>query len=337
MSEQTEAPGPGGGPTERIRGWLRGRRAWIEFQEMNREGWRRAWRRRSIQRRILDSPPLATAATGAVELRVLTWRRDWINMLWALKSFYHRSGADYPLYIHDGGLLPAQARELSRHFPAATIVERAAADDRVSRELRRRGHDRSLAYRTINPSTQKLFDFYLFSTTDHVVSVDSDIVFFQNPRELLVPPEGLPRNRYNRDCAYWYSMGLDELEAEFGLRPPPYINSGLSVVRRETIDFSRIEEWLGHPTLFADRWVTEQTLHALCGAAAGVELLPDSYLVSTEPGIEESTVCKHYPGYFRPLLYEEGMAHLLAGGFLDELRGGRAPAGRSPAGAPVLG
>ena len=316
--ESTNAPGMG--PRDLARRWLRKQRLWIEFQEANREGWRHALTRRRMQRKILDTPPVRTSAAGTVEVRVLTWRRDWMNMVWALKSFYQRSGADYRLYIHDGGLLAAQARELARHFPDATIVDSADAGARVKRELERRGHLRSLEYRMVNPSTRKLFDFYLFSDANYVLSIDSDIVFFRHPTELIVPDAGIARNRYNRDCAYWYSMSLDEMEAAFGLRPPPLVNSGLSVIRRETIDFDLIDRCLSHPKLFADRWVTEQTLHALCGAAHGVELLPESYLVSTSPGFADGTVCKHYPGYFRPLLYEEGMAHLVASGFLTELR-----------------
>jgi hypothetical protein len=135
-----------------------------------------------------------------------------------------------------------------------------------------------------------------------------------------VPPEGVTRNRYNRDCEFWYSMSLDELETNFGLRPPPQINSGLALVRRTSIDFDQIERWLDHPKLFEDPWVTEQTLHALCSTAYGVEFLPDSYHVDTKPGLAPETICKHYPGYFRTGLYTEGMAHLIRAGFLDDLR-----------------
>ena len=304
-----------------LRSYLRRQPLWLELREVQREGFGRAWRRARYQRRILDTPPLRTGREGPAEVRVLTWRRDWVNLLWALKSFYHFAGVDYPLYIHDGGLLPGQAERLRAHFPDATLVPAAEADARIAELFEGRGLERCLAYRRRNPSTRKLFDFFAFSRADDLVCIDSDIVFFRRPELLLVPPEGVPRNRYNEDCAYWYSMDLDELEAAFGLRPPPRINSGLALIRRASIDFDRIEGWLAHPKLFADPWVTEQTLHALCATAYGVELLPpDTYRVDTEPGLTPAMVCKHYPGFFRTLLYTEGMAHLIATGFLDALR-----------------
>ena len=292
-----------------VRRWLRSRRSWRAFQEARREGWDNVRRRRHYQSKILGSPPIRTARSGPVEVRALTWDRDWKNLLWALKSFYHFARVDYPLFIHDGGLRPGQAEKLRRHFPDATFVGLDEADGRIRGHLS--GRPRSLEYRLQNPSTRKLFDFFAFSKADYLLSIDSDIVFFGRPDLLLVPPEGLDRNRYNRDIGFWYSMTVDELREAFGIAPPERINSGLSVIKRDSIDFDAIEDWLGHPKMFADKWVTEQTLHALCSTVHGVEFLPETYLVANEAGLDPSLVCKHYPGFFRKYLYTEGMARLL--------------------------
>ena len=299
---------------------FRDRRWYLDFRWATREGLLHAWRRRRLQRRILQTPPVQTSVRGNVEVRALTWRRDCLDLIWALKSFYHFSETDYPLLIHDGGLLDFQVALLRRHFPDATIVGRAEADDRVDEILRARGLGRCREYRSLNITTRKLFDFFLLSSADYLISIDSDILFFRKPELLLVPRGGIGKNRYNRDQGSWYAMTPDEMEASFGIRPPEFINSGLSVIRKDTIDFDSIERWLEHPKLFQDRWVTEQTLHDLCAARCGAELLPDTYLVSTEPGLSVDTVCKHYPGFFRPLHYEEGMRRLVVMGFLDRLR-----------------
>ncbi len=309
-------------PVKTLREWLRRQRRWQEFQELRREGWRDARRRRQVQPKILDTPPVRTAKAGPVEVRMLTWRRDWINAIWALKSYYHFAGVDYPLFLHDGGLAPGQGERLLQHFPDATFLPREESDARVAALFDARGLSRCREYRLLNPSTRKLFDFFAFSDAETILSIDSDIVFFRRPDLLTVPPGGYPRNLYNEDRAFWYSMELDELESAFGVRPPERINSGLSVVRRESIDFASIDAWLAHPKLFANRWVTEQTLHALCSTVFGVSFLPPEYRIDTEPGLSPAYICKHYPGFFRPLLYQEGMTHLLQTGFLDALRSG---------------
>ncbi len=295
--------------TDGLRGWLRNQPAWVKFQEINREGWAQAFRRSRIQRLILGTRPVRTASSGKVEVRVLTWRRDWINAIWTIKSFYHSSGTDLPLFIHDGGLEPGQLQTLASHFPDATVVTQDDANRRVEEILSRRGLKRCREYRSKNIATRKVFDFFLLSSAEQIISIDPDVIFFKRPAELLDQPHA--RNLYNKDMEFAYSMSLDELEAAFGLRPPPLINSGLSRVARDSMDFEKIEEWLSHPKLFGDKWVTEQTLHALVSARHGVETLPETYLVSTHPGLRPDLVCKHYPGFFRGLLYSEGMRHLV--------------------------
>lgn len=299
-----------------LRAELRKRLWWIKFRELNREGWKKAWVRHRIQNAILRTPPLRTGREGDIEVRALTWRRDWKNLIWALKSFYHFSGCAYPLYIHDGGLTEEGRTALRAHFPDAHFPSREEAEARVEEAFNERHLDRCRAYRKKNTTTFKLFDFFLMSQARTVFSIDSDIVFFQSPDELLDAHPG--QNLYNHDEKYWYSMSLDELEACFGIRPIPYLNSGLARIERESIDFESIEEWLAEPRLFTDDWVTEQTLHALCSMRHGVELLSPLYMVSTKPGFLENVVCKHYPGNLRPLLYEEGMRRLVQSGFLTQ-------------------
>src|SRR5439155_18679936 len=99
-------------------------------------------------------------------------------------------------------------------------------------------------------------------------------------------------------------------EEAFGIRPPPLINSGLSRVRAAAMDFVRIDQWLAHPKLFADQWVTEQTPQALCATLDGFEFLPEGYEVGAPQPISPHTIARHYAGLFRPMLYNEGMRRL---------------------------
>jgi hypothetical protein len=255
-----------------------------------------------------------------------------MNLIWSLKSYYHYADVDYPLTIHDGGLLPAQKARLREHFPDAQLVERDEALARVTAELERRGLTRCAAFRRINVFAPKLIDIYLEARADHVVYIDSDVVFFRRPDLLIVPPGGTAQNRYNRDAAEgWYTMSPEELEEAFGVRPLPRVNAGLSIVRRTSMDFEAIERWLDHPRMLNDGWLSEQTLHALCASASGAEILPpDVYRLDTQPGLSPETVCKHYPSYFRPLLYAEGMATLVRAGFLEELGAARTVAAEIP-------
>jgi hypothetical protein len=305
--------------SEMARRLLRRNRWWVTLRDVGREGWGDAYARVGVQRAILRTGAVPTARAGDIEVRVLTWRRDWLNMLWALKSFYFHSQVRYPLFIHDGGLEPAQMEQLQQHFPQATLIPARQADGEVNAILTQRGWHRAAEYRRRNQSTRKLFDFFLLSSAHVQINIDSDIVFFQRPDELLGPVQAGEPSRYNRDEAFWYSMTLDELEQSFGIRPPDRLNSGLCRVRRETIDIDRVNGWLHNEVLFANEWVTEQTLHALLAAVHGVQLLDERYQVSTDAGFVPGCIAKHYPGFYRPLLYQEGMRRLQREGFLEKL------------------
>jgi hypothetical protein len=300
-----------------LRAWLRRRPWWIEFQAINREGWRAAWRRVWTQRAILPTLPMLTDTTGPEEVRVLTWKRDWISLIWALKTFYVFSGARFPLYIHDGGLRDENKSALMSHFPNAVLVSREEADSRVEKILTARKLSRCILYRRRNPTTLKLFDFFLLSSARRIITIDSDILFFRRPAELI--DAACPPNRYNQDESCYYTLSLEELHRRFGVLPVSHINSGLSRIARESIDFDAVERFLQDDDLFANQWVTEQTLHALCLASRPPELLPARYLVSTKPGLAPDLVCKHYPGTGRHLLYDEGMRYLTDVGFCRDI------------------
>ena len=306
---------------ERLRTWLRKKPVWLNLRKIQREGIRHAWRRIRVQGQILKTDPIRTAHKGSVEVRVLTWSGDWVDLIWALKSFYYFAKVDYPLFIHDGGLTKKQIKKLKQQFPDADIISQSMADTFMEKFFHDRNLLRCLAYRNKNITTRKLFDFHAMSNADYIINIDSDILFFQGPEALIVPPDGIPCNLYNKDCGYYYSLSLDELESAFGIRPLPFINSGLCIVQRQSVDFAAIERWLADPKLFENEWITEQTLHALISTRRGVELLPDTYCVASKPGITPEMVCKHYPGgACRHLLFDEGTLHMINMGFLDLLK-----------------
>jgi hypothetical protein len=297
---------------------LRSSQFWIEFRELTREGFLNAFERLNIQSNILKSKPVKTKDTGEIEVRVLTWRRDWLNTIWSLKSFYFFSEVDFPLYIHDGGLKKYQVDSLLAHFPNAHFVSAEEADRLVGSRLAKMSLHQCDKYRGIGPFGRRFIDFYLLSEADAVVTIDSDVVFFNKPDDLIASDPSRKINKFNKDIGYFYSTSIENLESEFGIQPIEFINAGLSWVWRESMNFKLINEWLKFPLLFEEPWLTEQTIHALSSSVYGVELLPSDYALSTQAGLESSTICKHYPSRTQQL-YREGFKKLLDERFIESL------------------
>jgi hypothetical protein len=288
---------------------------------MEREGLAIAKSRIWRQRAILRTPPIRNCESGACEVRILTHKGDWLSALWTLKSFYHFSQSSLPLHIHDGGLFESQVQVLKRHFPSAQFHPLGETTNAVESELSARGLNHCIDYRRRNNHTQKLFDFYLFTDVQKVIVLDSDVLFFRQPFHLLEGGAALDApNLYCRDYQYAYAVPLERMEELAGRPVTPMANSGIACVSPNSIDFELIERCLSQEKRFSQTYaVVEQSLHAICSSRFGMNLLPAEYVVSKSAGLPGNTIAKHYVAFPRPELYREGMATLIADGFLQKL------------------
>jgi hypothetical protein len=272
-----------------------------------------------VRPRILSTPPIKDTTDKRCEIHVLTSAQDWLNVIWALKSFYVASGRRYALCIHeDGSLADVELAALAEHFPAARIIQRAEADAKLAKLLR--GFPRSLAFRNTNLLAPKVFDFIAYLESERMALFDSDLLFFAEPTIYLqrVEDPAYRPNAFNADCGDVYTVEPEEVRARFGHQLLPRVNSGFGLVHRASIRWDWTEEFLALPGILDGHfWRIEQTLFALCSSRYGAELLPDEYTLRLEPGIG-GRCFRHYNGAIRHLMYGEGIARLVRCGFLDE-------------------
>jgi hypothetical protein len=306
--------------------FLRRRSTWVALRRLQYEGMWRANRRWRLWSRILGTPPIATDPVGRdtpVEVHVLCYQRDYLCALWALKSFYHFARVAYPLVIHLQGDPPRRVTlRLRRHFPAARLIPQAEADATVETWLRSRGLVRVLAARQRTPFMLKLTDFPVLSESTHLLTLDSDVLFFRFPAELVTAarfPSSV--SLFQRDPQSTYNISTERALSQLGIRLAPKVNTGIMVFPRDSLNLFRCEEYLGDPDVARPSGWIEQTLHALCASEHGrVAYLPDSYLVSLEAEVNlETLVARHYAGPSRALMTSEGMEQLVRAGFLDQL------------------
>jgi hypothetical protein len=305
--------------------YLRRSSTWVAFRQLQYEGAWRAHRRWRLWSRILDTPPVITDPVGRtpIEVHVLCYQRDYLCALWALKSFYHFARVTYPVVIHLQGDFPHRATaRLRHHFPVARVLPQREADGIMEPWLRTRGLERVRAARQRTPFMLKLTDFPVCSESTHLLALDSDVVFFRFPEELLIAA-GTPTSvtLFQRDPESTYNISEERALFDLGIRLAPRVNTGITVFPRDSLDLARCEEYLCHPDVARPTGWIEQTLHALCASERGrVAFLPDTYLISLEAGVAlESLVARHYAGPSRPLLTSEGMQELVRTGFLDQL------------------
>jgi hypothetical protein len=290
---------------------------WLRLREKYGHGLRVAWYRDVVRPRILATPPIVDTTDKRCEIHVLTSARDWLNLIWALKSFYAASRRRYALCIHEDGSVDDSAlAALREHFPRARLIRRAEADARLAEVLR--GFPLSLRFRNTNLLAPKVFDFVAFLESDRMGLFDSDLLFFAEPTVYLQRIEDpmYRCNLFNADFGLAYTVRPEAVRPLIGHDLLPRVNTGLGLVHRDSIRWDWTEEFLALPGILAGHfWRIEQTLFALCSSRYGVELLPDEYTLRFEPGIGRRPF-RHYVGTIRHLMYGEGMARLARDRFL---------------------
>jgi hypothetical protein len=292
----------------------------LSIRQKYEHGIETAYYRDGVRPQILNSQPIAHTTDSTCEIHVFTCANDWLNLMWTLKTFYHYSKRQYALCIHDDGTLQETDRQtLRHHFPNARLIDRPSADTQVLAELQ--NYPRCLEFRKSNQLAPKVFDFASYLQSDRMLLLDSDILFFAEPIELLqrIEDSSYSLNTVNGDTASAYTIDPQVVEERLGFEVIDRFNSGLGLIHKASMRLDWIEEFLALPDIIGHFWRVEQTLYALFSSRFGAELLPPSYSVHLEGDINGSS-CRHYVGKIRHLMYAEGIQKLTRQSFLRHLQ-----------------
>ncbi len=292
-------------------------RTWLTLSTMCQEGISTRYWKYNVRPRILRTSPVEGVTDDRCEIHVLTSQGDWLNLIWVLKSLVHHSDRNYRLAIHEDGSLSDEALgALRQHFPQARLITRREADRRMNSVLA--DYPRSRQFRDGNPLALKVFDFAAFLEADRMFLLDSDILFFSRPDELIqrIEDREYTLNTLNRDWNHGYTVDADAISQELGFELQPLVNSGLGLIHRASFDLDLIEHWLGLPGVMGHPHRIEQTIIAMLSCRHGFEFLPQEYDVQIRDGLP-TLPCRHYTGPIRHLMYQRGIRHLVRNGFLS--------------------
>lgn len=270
-------------------------------------GFRVAWQRDVVRWRVLNTPPIHGLTDDTCEIHVLTCERDWLDLIWCLKSLLSVCEVRFRLCIHDDGSVPnAGLSTLRDHFPDARIISRSEADRTVERMLR--DHPRCSELRRSNNLALKVFDFFAYLNSDRLFLLDSDILFFRRPSVLIerIKDHTYRRNSLNKDWAMGYSVDPEFVCTRLHFPFQSHINSGLGLIHKISYQLDDFETWLQLPGILSHSHRVEQTLVAMASSKFGHEFLPKEYDVLLER-TKPDEIVKHYTGPIRHLMYSEGL------------------------------
>lgn len=268
---------------------------------------------------IYEAKPVPCGETRGYEVHILTCERDRTMAFWALKSFYHHLGEHPPLVVHDDGSLSDESLRLFHsHFPGSTVIRADQADEdaRLRESLKSLPLCELWRFKSNFQLAKKLFDFACFGTEPFIAGLDSDILFFRKPVEILeCASASVPFMSSDYQDAYEFQDSS----------LIPRLNSGLFGLRKDDFDFRLVETLLQSSVdasparrfQFWKGWLEQTMLAYLFSKSAGGRVLELSRYQISSMLIGDETVSQHFVNDgSRSAFFSWGLRRLDETGFL---------------------
>jgi hypothetical protein len=253
---------------------------------------------------IRDATPIAVGGTR-LGVHMLLHHKRLLEGIWTLYSFVYFAGADLDIVIHsDGSLTPEDEAAIRRVLPGTRIISREVSDQIVETALTTAGYQNCLRLRRTLKFGIKLIDVRFFAKAANVVILDSDVLFYARPNELIddldLGAAYLPGPaRYSLDIADNYCLPEDALVQALGGRCISRFNPGVMRVPADAPSLSHVERFLnaaefwtldGNASYFAELscWAMDLTLRDAAPLSDGYVLAPR--------GIDDRMVAGHFCG-----------------------------------------
>ena len=276
---------------------------------------KRAYVRRHILPKIASLSPLP--AGGDFEVHMLLNGARLLEGVWALYSFFFFATVPGRIVIHDDGTLgSAGAALLVRLFPGSRVIGRRQADDIMNARLRALGLSRCQRLRESLVFGLKLFDPVFFAQSPRILLLDSDVLFYRMPTEVLASLEGNAPPVFFPDNGDRYCLPAEAIASLLGLPPVRGFNPGVASIPVASIEFQRMEQFLEDPAFWtktgAANYFAELTLWAMEMTLAGAVPLSAGYQICAPVPADEAVISGHYcgGGYWAAKLYTEGVPFL---------------------------
>lgn len=274
--------------------------------------------------KILASKPMICDKNSEFELHIVTSERDFLMAMWCLKSFYFYSGFKAKLVIHDDGTLSDDSINAFRdHFINCEVIKKKAADLELARALKDYQFISKYRFSNFIPNSMKLLDALFFSSSNKILILDSDVLFFKKPDELI---NNIKNNKgfFMRDCQTSYSLPLSTLERLFNIKIKENVNCGIVYwPDKKYYDLNIIEQYLREmdkADLPNKIWL-EQTVTVVFFSKCNEFFvqLGESYQISKQE-ITDKTTGHHFVwDEWRLPMYVKGIKRLRSAGFLKKI------------------
>lgn len=290
----------------------------MPFLSKLRSGFRQALE--SFSLKVLEPILLAAARCRTnenelpISVHMLVSSKTWKMGIMAAYSFEFFTGKRWQFVIHEDGSMDQITQQRIRDgFPGCRVIRRSDANRVVTERLL--NYPTCLRNRSQHNLFLKVFDSPAFAPNDRFVILDSDLLFYRRPAEILRWVEsGGAECWFNQDLKEGYSSPGAQIEKKLNLPLWDRVNSGLCLLHKAAFSLDLSERFLTECEADARKpGLLEQTLFAVNASSFNRGgMLSAQYEISERQFRRPDAVCRHYLSTNKwTMLYLEGPPSLV--------------------------
>ncbi|MCR8560178.1 hypothetical protein KXD93_21175 [Mucilaginibacter sp. BJC16-A38] len=222
---------------------------------------------------------------GGLPVYFLTGKKYLYQTLFCIRSLSLVTSEQFQFILVDDGTFDATIlNAIERLLPKATVVPTGSIDKCINRGLPSESFPNINLKRRIYPHIRKLTDIHMLGGENWKLVLDSDMLFWQEPFEMirwLRNPE-IPLTLV--DCIQSYGYPVELMERLSSTTIKPLLNVGAVGLKSNEIDWIKLEKWIGElEDAAGTSYYLEQALTAMViGNSVSIMLPADEYIVNPD-------------------------------------------------------
>jgi glycosyltransferase involved in cell wall biosynthesis len=271
--------------------------------------------RKEMERRSMELPPVTSYADG-LPVYFLTGKNYLYQTLYCIQSLVKASTAHFEfILVDDGSFDSALIETMAKQLPAARVITAEQINENLQKVLPEVNYPYLRKKREVYPHLRKLTDVHTIPHNKWKLVLDSDMLFWRQPVEIISWLKDPQHPLHMVDCteAYGYSQELMELLA--GSTVKPLLNVGAIGLKSAAIDWNKLENWI--KTMEEQEggsYYLEQALSAmLIGNTHTTVLKAEAYIVNPSKNqIKNKTgILHHYVDLSKEGYFKQAWKHFL--------------------------
>lgn len=268
--------------------------------------------RQEMERNSLNLPPVKSYEDG-LPIYFLTGKKYLYQTLFCIQSLNQVSPEKFKFYIVDDGSFQKHDFILiQKMLPNCVIYDKSTIEKKLCEILPLENFPYLNYKRKVYPHIKKITDIHIFSENEWKLVLDSDMLFWKNPIDIIEWLKSPQNPLYMLDCQESYGYTKKLMESLIQEKIQPLINVGVIGMASQSINWNNLEKWcINLEKAEQTTYFLEQALSAmLIGSKESTILNTNNYVVNPKQ-ISEFDVLHHYVDTSKEIYFKQAWRKII--------------------------